>query len=359
MIKATPLRCVSLFSGCGGLDLGLRNAGFDIVSAVDFDAACVRTHAINFPETTVLQRDITAWTSDEMRQDLPKAAFGADLLAAGPPCPPFSKSRFWRTDLPRGFADPKGADSFDAFIRALSVVQPRAFLLENVRGLTYKGHRDALEYLLTETARLGYKGAQWRVLNAADYGVPQLRERCFVVGLREGGFEFPEPTHDQNAADDKAPWVTAGDVLNDIDTEEFADKWGHTAGGRFKHLLEELPPGENYLYFTAERGHPNPQFKYRSRFWTYLLKLSPDKPSWTIQAKRTNNMGPLHWRNRVLRIEEIKRLQTFPDDFVLTGDVNKKWRQVGNAVPPLLGQVMGEAIVQALLANSKCLTQVA
>lgn len=354
------MRCVSLFSGCGGLDLGFRDAGFEIVAAVDFDDACVRTHAMNFPGTTVLQRDIAAWSADSMRQDLPGSALGADVLVAGPPCPPFSKSRYWRTDLPRGFADPKGADSFEAFIRALGVVQPRAFLLENVRGLTYKGNRVALDYLVNEAARLGYRGARWRVLNAADFGVPQIRERCFVVGFRDGsGFDFPEPTHDQIAADGKAPWVTAGDVLNDIDTEEFADKWGHTAGGRFKHLLEELPPGENYLYFTAERGHPNPQFKYRSRFWTYLLKLSPDKPSWTIQAKRTNNMGPLHWRNRVLRIEEIKRLQTFPDDFVLTGDVNKKWRQVGNAVPPRLAQALAESIMQALLAKNECLTKVA
>ena len=179
-------------------------------------------------------------------------------------------------------------------------------------------------------------------------------------GVGDGsGVDVAGPRQDQNADDGKVPWVTAGDVLSDIDTEEFADKWGHTAGGRFKHLLEELPPGENYLYFTAERGHPNPQFKYRSRFWTYLLKLSPDKPSWTIQAKRTNNMGPLHWRNRVLRIEEIKRLQTFPDDFVLTGDVNKKWRQVGNAVPPRLAQAMAESIMQTLVAKNECLTKVA
>ena len=185
--------------------------------------------------------------------------------------------------------------------------------------------------------RWGY-AVSWSVVNAANYGVPQLRERCFVVGLLGSEpFGFPAPTHakEPNEAG-LAPWVTAGDVLSDIDTEEAAEKWGHTAGGRFKHLLEELPPGQNYLYFTAERGYPNPQFKWRSRYWTYLLKLSPELPSWTIQAKRTNNMGPLHWRNRVLRIEEVKRLQSFPDDFVLHGDVNMRWRQLGNAVPPVL-----------------------
>ena len=354
--------CVSLFSGCGGLDLGLRDAGFDIKVAVDSDKDCLRTHKFNFPETRVIERDILTWTKEEMLSDLRPEGRDIDLLAAGPPCPPFSKSRFWRTDLPRGFADPKGLDSFGAFIRALEATNPRTFILENVRGLTYRGHRDALQYVLDEAKRLGFQ-TSWRILNAVEYGAPQLRERCFIIGWQEGDFEFPAPTHRRPNAQEEGnnllPFVTAGDVLRDIDTEALADPWGHTAGGRFKHLLEEIPPGENYLYLTAERGHPNPQFKYRSRYWTYLLKLSPDLPSWTIQAKRTNNMGPLHWRNRVLRIPEIKRLQTFPDEFELFGDVNKKWRQIGNAVPPALARAVGSAVSCTLAASAKCLTKAA
>ncbi|MDP1617741.1 DNA cytosine methyltransferase [Phenylobacterium sp.] len=354
------LNCVSLFSGCGGLDLGLKSAGFRTLAAVDMDKDCVASFQANFPEADVLCQDVVDWPEDEMARWLRRLQRPIALLAAGPPCPPFSKSRFWRTDLPRGFEDPAGAGSFRAVLTAIRIARPQAFLIENVRGLTYRGNRPALDQVVKEAETLGYS-VTWVVVNAANYGVPQLRERCFVVGLLgDEPFEFPAPTHAKEPGDTGlAPWVTAGDVLNDIDTEEAADKWGHTAGGRFKHLLEELPPGENYLYFTAERGHPNPQFKWRSRYWTYLLKLSPDLPSWTIQAKRTNNMGPLHWRNRVLRIEEVKRLQSFPDDFVLYGDVNKKWRQLGNAVPPVLAEAIGRAIATQLRSAGQWTTKVA
>jgi len=99
---------------------------------------------------------------------------------------------------------------------------------------------------------------------------------------------------------------------------------------------------------TEKRGHPNPLFKWRSRYWSFLLKLSPDKPAWTIQARRSNNMGPFHWRNRILRISEIKRLQTFPDGYAIAGNVESAWRQIGNAVPPKLAQVLGTQIARAL-----------
>lgn len=354
------LGCVSLFSGCGGLDLGLERAGFTTLAAVDMDKDCVASFQANFPSADVQLRDIVSWSEGEMQQWFKQLERPIALLAAGPPCPPFSKSRFWRTDLPKGFADPAGAGSFRAVLAAIRIARPLAFIIENVKGLTYRTHRAALESVVKEAEALGYS-VNWTVLNAANFGVPQLRERCFVVGLLGSEpFQFPAPSHAKDPADtDLARWVTAGDVLSDIDTEEAADRWGHTAGGRFKHLLEELPPGENYLYFTAERGHPNPQFKWRSRYWTYLLKLSPDLPSWTIQAKRTNNMGPLHWRNRVLRIEEVKRLQSFPDDFVLYGDVNKKWRQLGNAVPPVLAEALGRAIATQLGSVGAWMTRAA
>ncbi|MCJ9753566.1 DNA cytosine methyltransferase [Neorhizobium sp. BETTINA12A] len=347
--RVAALSSISMFSGCGGLDYGLERSGFTTLAAVDMDKDCVASFKANFPMADVRCEDIVNWPESDMQRWFEQFKRPVALLAAGPPCPPFSKSRFWRTDLPKGFADPAGAGSFRAVLAAIRIVRPLAFLIENVKGLTYRGHRAALDSVIKEAESLGYS-VNWTVVNAANYGVPQMRERCFVVGLLGGKpFEFPAPSHAKEPAETGlAPWVTAGDVLNDIDTEEAADTWGHTAGGRFKHLLEELPPGENYLYFTAERGYPNPQFKWRSRYWTYLLKLSPDLPSWTIQAKRTNNMGPLHWRNRVLRIEEVKRLQSFPDDFRLFGDVNKKWRQLGNAVPPILAEAIGRAIATQL-----------
>jgi len=125
----------------------------------------------------------------------------------------------------------------------------------------------------------------------------------------------------------------------------------HFAGGQHNDLLKQIPPGDNYLYFTEKRGHPQPRFKWRGRYWSFLLKLSPDLPSWTIQARRSNNMGPFHWRNRILRIEEIKRLQTFPDAFELAGTTEQQWRQIGNAVPPMLAQAVARQLADHLGAR--------
>jgi DNA (cytosine-5)-methyltransferase 1 len=216
-----------------------------------------------------------------------------------------------------------------------------------VKGLAYKVHSDALETIVSRAEALGYVVTHG-VLNAADFGVPQIRERCFVLGSLGGKIALPKPTHAKSRSDDLKPWRSAGSVLSDIDTDEAASDAGHFAGGQHHDLLREVPPGDNYLYFTEKRGHPTPRFKWRSRYWSFLLKLSPDLPSWTIQARRSNNMGPFHWRNRILRIEEIKRLQTFPDAFHLSGTVEQQWRQIGNAVPPLLAQAVAEVVATAI-----------
>jgi DNA (cytosine-5)-methyltransferase 1 len=275
-----------------------------------------------------------------------------DLLAGGPPCPPFSKSRFYRKEKPRALDDPVADATLSGYLRVLRTARPRAFLLENVPGLGYDIHSEALQFIEREASALGYE-TNWAVLNAADYGVPQIRERFFMMGSLRGQIPMPEPTHTKapgttllNAA--LPPWRTAGEVLADLDTEESADDTGHFAGGQYHDLLCQIPPGDNYLYFTEKRGHPNPVFEWRKRYWSFLLKLSPDMPSWTIQARRSNNMGPFHWRNRILRIEEVKRLQTFPDDWWLAGKIEDQWRQVGNAVPALLAEALGGAVAAHL-----------
>ncbi len=349
-IRKGQLTCISLFSGCGGLDLGLQQAGFDILAATDFDSIAAQSHQQNFPGPFICKR-IGALTADELRTAAGLAA-GAqiDLLAGGPPCPPFSKSRFYRKDKPRSLSDPVAMETIGGYLRLLKDLRPRGFILENVKGLAYGVHQDALKAIRTRAERLGYR-LSIKVLNAADYGVPQIRERCIVVGSLHGEIEFPQPTHAKDCANGLKPWVTAGRVLRDLDTLANASDKGHFAGGQHNKLLREIPPGDNYLYFTKKRGHPKPKFEWRSRYWSFLLKLSPDLPSWTIQARRSNNMGPFHWRSRILRIEEIKRLQTFPDAFRLAGTIEQQWRQVGNAVPPHLGRVLGERLASHLGAR--------
>jgi len=342
------LRSVSLFSGCGGLDLGLEAAGFLPVLATDAESLCGVTFRQRFPDVPFLVERIGSVTRSDLLRVFGGKIGEIDLLAGGPPCPPFSKSRFYRKDMPRAFDDPNGWETINGYLKVLDWVRPRAFLLENVKGLAYKVHRDALDTIIRRATKLGYK-ADWAVLNAADFGVPQIRERCFVVGSLDGKVVFPAQTHSKLPNDNGLiPWTTAGDVLGDIDTKENASDEGHYAGGRHHDLLRKVPPGENYLHFTVERNHPKPLFKWRSRYWSFLLKLSPELPSWTIQARRSNNMGPFHWRSRILRIGEIKRLQTFPDDFFIAGNVEQQWRQIGNAVPPLLAEAVGRSIAMQL-----------
>jgi DNA (cytosine-5)-methyltransferase 1 len=346
MEEETVMRCVSLFSGCGGLDLGLTHAGFDVVFATDLSERCAESHKVNFPDCNFVLSSVADLDEEHFAAVLTDGPI--DLLAGGPPCPPFSKSRFYRTEKPRGLDDPVGDVTIQGYLDILRIVRPRAFLLENVAGLAYGVHKTALAHILQTAQSLGYACATAK-LNAADYGVPQIRERFFVVGSLDGPITFPKPTHGKLEdgtllPSELLPWRTAGEAIGDLDTVEMADDLGHFAGGQYHDLLRQIPPGDNYLFFTAKRGHPNPVFEWRKRYWSFLLKLSPDLPSWTIQARRSNNMGPFHWRNRILRVSEVKRLQTFPDDFSLAGAIEEQWRQVGNAVPPLLGEALGSAI---------------
>ncbi len=347
------MRCVSLFSGCGGLDLGLTQAGFNIVLAAERDPLCVESYRANCPKASIYHGAAESLTPEVMAEVAGAAALtGIDVVVGGPPCPPYSKSRFYRKEKPRALNDPLGWSTLTAYVDVVRAVKPQAFLLENVAGLAYDVHRGALDLILEAMRSEGFTCTQ-RVLNAADYGVPQIRERLFIVGLKGREFDFPSPTHRDPASTDLfeqslPPWRTAGEAISDFDTETNADDTGHFAGGRHHDLLKDIPPGDNYLFFTKKRGHPKPLFRWRSRYWSFLLKLSPALPSWTIQARRSNNMGPLHWRNRILRIEEIKRLQTFPDSWHLAGRVEQQWRQIGNAVPPLLAYHLGQAIARQL-----------
>lgn len=342
--SARRFTCISLFSGCGGLDVGLEKAGFDILAATDFDPMAAKAHAQNFSNVPFICKRIGKLAADELREAAGlKPGQSPDLLAGGPPCPPFSKSRFYRKDMPRSMQDPVAAETINGYLRLLKDLRPRAFVLENVKGLAYGAHQDALRAIRNRAERLGYK-VSVAVLNAADFGVPQIRERCIVIGSREGEIGFPTPSHSKSGEHGLPRWVGCGTVLRDLDTKSNASDEGHFAGGQHHKLLKKIPPGDNYLFFTKKRGHPKPKFEWRSRYWSFLLKLSPDLPSWTIQARRSNNMGPFHWRNRILRISEIKRLQTFPDSFELAGTIEQQWRQVGNAVPPQFAYVLGEAI---------------
>lgn len=336
-------KIVSVFSGAGGIDLGFKKAGFETVFATDiWNVACDSLKKNNY-KTEVVCENIANIDFKSVREKYGEI----DGLVGGPPCPPFSKSRFYIKEKSRGLDDIDGFITVTNYFRALEELNPRFFFFENVHGFVFKPHRAALDLLEAESDRLGYD-ISYKVINAANYGVAQTRERFICVGVQKGmpKFEFPNETHCSPKKLENAlqkAWVTAGDVLNDIDYE-LPDDEKMQAGSKHKDLLKLVPPGDNYLYFTEKRGYPEPKFKWRSRYWSFLLKLSPDRPSWTIQASQSNNMGPFHWRNRFLRIQEIKRIQSFDDDYILEGNYKEQWRQIGNAVPPKMVEAISKVI---------------
>jgi DNA (cytosine-5)-methyltransferase 1 len=345
---------ISLFSGCGGLDQGVEDAGFRVAAAVDINQDAADTMEKNFHglQHPVIRRDLRDITTEEL---LEAAGLGSgeqpDLLVGGPPCIAFSKSGFW-LDYKREGRDP-AAGLLGAYTRVLREARPRAFLLENVYALTFKNRasRPAFEQLLQEIGTAGYE-LRWGVLNAANHGVPQLRPRLFVVGVPEGQLlpKLPAPTHGGRWEGTRIgnlmqPHRTSGQALAGLTSEP---EPGETVAGQWGHLLPGIPPGDNYLYYTAKREHPDPVFKWRSRYWNFLLKLSPDRPAPTIQAQPGPYVGPFHWENRRLRVAELKRLFSYPDDFDFVGSRKSIQAQIGNSVPPLMAHRVAESVMSAL-----------
>lgn len=349
--SVSELRAISLFSGAGGLDLGVERAGYRITVSVDHDRDSCETVRANFPGAAVLHGDIRRFTTEEILAAGGLTPGEAALLVGGPPCTPFSKSGYW-LEYKRVGRDPE-ASLLDHYLRVLDEARPQAFLLENVFGLAYKNHNAPwFEKLLTTCRHLGYHVAQ-RVILAADYGVPQRRQRVFVMGSLEGEPEFPAATH-SGPHETRTQWdesllrhVTTLEAIGDLSGRDDLAEPDEHVNGRYGHLLPEIPPGDNYLFYTEKRGHPAPLFKWRSRFWSFLLKLDPDQPSPTIQAQPGPYVGPFHWENRRLRLAEIKRLQTFPDDYEIVGSRRSGQKQIGNAVPPLLAEQIARSLRRA------------
>jgi DNA (cytosine-5)-methyltransferase 1 len=348
---------ISLFSGAGGLDLGVERAGFDVLAAIERDPIACETLRRNFTgkqrrtQTEIFEASIEDLPVTDVLERVPSLVPGEiDLLIGGPPCTPFSKSGYW-IEYKRAGQDP---DRFllDHYVRYVRKLRPRAFIMENVHGLAYRNHnRSSLDALRESLERLGYKISE-QVLVAAEYGIPQVRQRLFLVGALDRRPELPVKTHaglfeTRRLFDaDLLPFVTCAEAFTGLVS---IPEPGEKVGGLYGHLLPKVPPGENYLHFTTERGHPKPLFKWRSRYWTFLLKLHPDRPSSTIQAQPGPYIGPFHWKNRRLRIPELKRLRTFPDDFEFAGNRRAVQVQIGNAVPPLLAEKVVTALSESVL----------
>ena len=358
-MAASGLNTISLYTGIGGLDFGFEAAGFRTAVAVELDPAACRTIRLNRPGWSLIERDIHDVSSAEILDTAGLQVGEADVLIGGPPCQPFSKSSYWVNGDALRLDDPR-ADTLTAYLRVLRDTRPKAFLLENVYGLVYKGKDEGLQHLLDGIASINREVGtnyqiRWKLLNAAHFGVPQLRERVFLVGSRDGkSFEFPHPTHGapdkHGLLDDHEPYRTAWDAIGDL--PEAPNDPSLTVGGKWGALLPSIPEGQNYLWHT-NRGGGLRLFGWRTRYWSFLLKLAKSQPSWTIQAQPGSAIGPFHWRSRKLTGHEMCRLQTFPDGLAFDCGRTEVQKMLGNAVPSLLAEVVAREIRRQLLGNER------
>src|SRR6266508_2170498 len=339
-MQISSVPALSAFTGLGGLDLGLEHAGFTTIACLEIDPAALAALRRNRPDWRLLEPGDVAQAGQRLRPaDLRLAPGELAVLAGGPPCQPFSKAAQWHPSSRTGMVDPR-THSLQGLLDLVDGFLPEVLLLENVAGFL-RGPNSARSLLEQGLAMVNRRHGtayelQHRVLNAVDYGVPQRRQRAIAVAMRSGRtFRWPAPT---NAHLPVRCWDAIGELKG-------ADVPRPT--GRWAGLLPSIPEGRNYQWHT-DRGGGEPLFGYRTRYWSFLLKLAREQPSWTLPASPGPSTGPFHWDNRPLTTTERLRLQSFPVEWFVTGNRQVQTRLVGNATPPLLAEVNGRAIAAQL-----------
>jgi DNA (cytosine-5)-methyltransferase 1 len=299
------MKVVSLFSGAGGFDLGFIQAGHTVLWANDINDDCAATYKHNIGDHFVLG-DI---------KNIPTTLIpDCDIVIGGFPCQGFSQANRNRNN-----GDARN-NLYLEFVRVVKDKKPKYFVAENVRGLLSIDKGEAIKTIVTDFQQLGY-AVDYKVFNAADFGVPQNRKRVIIIGVRydefTGKFPFPTPSHSQNPSLLHDKWVTIGDALKDIPEPEE------------EHNLK------NHIYS---------KYKVTDRNFTGHRKTDPNKPSPTILAKDTGgNVATHHPKNhRRMSVRESAFIQTFPSDFEFLGAMGSMYRQIGNAVAVLFARKIGE-----------------
>lgn len=323
--------CVDLFCGCGGLSTGLLDAGIDVRVGVDLDAPSIATFDLNHAPrgSRSLRADVRELHGDHLVR---LAQSPIDLLVGGAPCQPFSVA-----GKRQALHDRRGDLVFE-FVRVLEETQAQAYIFENVPNLASVAKGAVLANLLAALRHVGYSATP-RMLLAAEYGVPQMRKRLFIAGTRDrGAIPMPPPATHAPEANGRLPYVTARDVLDDL-----PDVGDPDAGLIANH--EPTFHSERMLaaFATQLPGTREPKSRHD--------RLHPDRPSYTLRAG-TGNFSPLrpvHYAyDRVLSVRECARVQSFSDNFHWPDEQARlqQYRQVGNAVPPLLARRVGEHVAE-------------
>ena len=345
------MNAIELFSGCGGLSKGFMDAGFNIIVGVDNDQAALNTFVLNHNGAKVLNADLSKQeTFDEIKRIAGKR--NIDVILAGPPCQGFSLTG------PRNFDDPRNK-LYLAVLEMVKQYQPKGFIIENVPGMAtmYKG--QVKEEVLKRFRKMGYN-IKCQILCSADYGVPQLRKRLVYMGVR-ADIGMPKFTEKLLSPDH---YITCKEAIDDlpsreIDLGEDIDQYSNephtdyqrlmrgeckvlrnhvaTAHKQFvKDTIALVPEGGNWKDLPPGVGESR-------KFHEAWTRYNGNKPSRTIDTGHRNHF---HYKyNRVPTVRENARLQSFPDDFVFTGTKTQQNRQVGNAVPPLLGYHLAKALM--------------
>lgn len=338
----TQINIVALFSGAGGLDIGFCDAGFRLLESVEIEEKFVKTMLHNqqegkyFVGANILCLDINLYE--------PKVSSPIDFVIGGPPCQSFSAAGRRAAGV-AGTKDDRGS-LFEQYVRVIEKLKPKGFLFENVYGLLGAEKGESIKKIVSAFEKIGYI-ISYRVLDAADYGVPQHRERLIIVGSKERRIKFPKPTHGPDACEGY-PHLSAKMAL--VDAPIIEGENTPSINGRFGHLLSEVPPGLNYSFFTEKMGHPKPIFAWRSKFSDFLYKADPNTPVRTIKASGGQYTGPFHWNNRHFSIAELKRLQTFPDDYKILGNRAIISKQIGNSVPPQFARMLALSILDQIFS---------
>ncbi|WP_082542192.1 MULTISPECIES: DNA cytosine methyltransferase [unclassified Rhizobacter] len=368
MSSSKKINVIDLFAGAGGLSVGASQAGASVAASLEFNAiACDTLRANPSYHGSVIEGDVCAYTGQDLRKIGGLKKSDPLVVVGGPPCQPFSKAAYWTEDgqdaayrraraegkdvekpaAPTKVKDDDRRDLVREFWRVVRESNADGFVFENVPSIRHPRNRPIYDGLVRSARDAGYEVTEV-VANAAEYGVAQARERVLVLGSKKRKPNRPEQTHALDAQNLLLPpAVTAGEALDGLGLKKYFEP-EEVVTGRWARHLEEVPPGWNYKAHTSWANHPNPTFVTETRFWNFLLKLSKDRPSWTLAASPGPWTGPFHWKNRRLRTPEMAALQGFPREYVIAGSRRERVRQMGNAVPVPLAKLMVGAVLESL-----------
>jgi len=355
----SALKCIDLFCGCGGLSLGFHKAGFKILLGLDNDQDSIKTFNLNFPNKPGICEDILNINRNEINKLLLEN-IEVDVIIGGPPCQGFSHANQWT----KGVNDSRNELVLE-FAKYVSILNPKVFLVENVKGMLSPSKAYIKDKIIKQLSDLNYKIIGPRILNSVYYGVPQKRERAFFLGYREGyQLSWPDPMID--------PVATVKDAIGDLydyegKVDELPLKYKSKPQSGYQVYMRKnssflydhcpLMPAEvtqRKISYVPQGGNwknipPDVLGIHRkNRHSSAYKRLSELKPSITIDTgnAHSNYFHPLY--NRILSVREAARIQSFPDDFVFVGSRGSQYRQVGNAVPPLLAEALALKIKQSI-----------